>query len=160
MDATGLALIRKRMAEIDTLAPEWRVLVHDFGWGVVVPFYRAGIKPGMTKHLIEHVLNGSYEIRERLSSTSRVSFAGERVSKALSTLNLGGNGQAVAEMLRRQGALIVPAQATSSMIAASLDALPRRQPMKWVTDREKHRLRLNDALAVAAEEELRTTANG
>jgi hypothetical protein len=155
LDAGALEIIRKRMDVIDSLASEWRALVHDFGWGVVAPFYLAGIKPRQTKHLIDHVLNGSFEIRDRLSSTRRVSHAGERVSKALSSLNLGGNGQSVAEMLRRQGAVIVPLQASSSMIAASLNALPRRQPMKWVTDVEKHRLRLNDALAAAAEEELR-----
>lgn len=141
-----LATLRKRMAEIDSLPPKWRDLIHEYGWLVISVFYRANVPVGQVRHLIEHVLNGSYEIRERRLNTQRISMAGERLGQAMASLGLPGSGQAVAEALVRHGGMVCVRRPLPEMVDASLNALPRRQPMAWVSDRRKHEIRLGDAL--------------
>lgn len=149
----AVATIQRRMSEVDALPPDYRALVHEYGWGVVSAFWRMKIPAKLTRHLIDTVLNGSHEIRERRWNTNVISHAAERMNKTLNEFRLPANGQAIVESLRRNGGILVPLQPTAAMVHASMDALPRRQPMEWVSKEKKHRLRLADALAAAEAEE-------
>lgn len=80
---------------------------------------------------------------------------GAPINKTLNEFSLPARRQALVDSLRRNGAVLLPMQPTEAMIRASMDALPRRQPMRWLGKHEKHRLRLADALAAAVEEEMR-----
>lgn len=150
---THLAMLRKRMAAIDELPPEWRALVHEYGWTVICHYYRTGMKAKTASHLIRETLNGAWEIRERRRSNCRHSMAGERVCKALHSLGLPGNGHAVAAAIYQYGGVILPMMPTNAMVEASMEALNRRAPIGWLDKPRKHRFRLIDALQAGAEEE-------
>lgn len=154
--AGGEALLaerRKRMAEIDTLPEAWRHLVHEFGWTIIAPFFRAGLKPGVAKHLIEIVLLGAHEIREKRSANCLQSPAAARVAKAISGIATPYTPSALAVEIRRGGGIIVPMQPTREMVLASMTALHRRPFIGAIDTERKHRLRLSDALAAAAKTE-------
>lgn len=147
-----LHTLRKRMETFDAMPPEWRELVHEFGSTFVSDFYQSGLKVRVARHLIELVLRGAHEIQGLRRETSIVTPAGERVAQAMSALGLPGSGHAVAAEMYRRGMMIIPRRPTRAMVEASMEALPRRQPMKWVGKQRKHEMRLQDALEVAAAE--------
>ena len=138
--------LRARVENFDLLPLEWRQLVWDYGWGVVVAHYRAGLTVRQARHLIELTLNGAYEIRKRRREDSRTSIAGDRIGESMNDLGIIGSPHGLAEALRRRGALIVPVRPTGDMVRASLAALGRRPELGWVETYRKHFLRLQDAL--------------
>lgn len=148
-----LATLRKRMAEIDTLSPAWRTLIHEFGWTFVAEFYRAGLKPSVARHLIEATLRGAWEIRERRRISMAVTVAGERVSDAMNDIGMPGSGHALAASIYRRGGLLLSRQPTNAMVLASMTALYRRPELGKIDTETKHRFRLKDALEAAAREE-------
>lgn len=137
---------RERVENFDLLPLEWRQLVWDFGWGVVVAYYRTGLSYKQARHLIELTLNGAYEIRARRREDSRTSIAGDRLAEAMNDIGIHGSPHGLAEALRRRGSILSPVRPTGDMVRASLDALRRRPELGWVETYRKHYLRLQDAL--------------
>lgn len=155
-----LETIRKRMDAYDKMPPPYRELIQEFGNGIGVEFYRAGVPAKQARHLINLVLNGSYEIRERRNATRVTSFASERLAKTMHQLGVPGSAQALVEGFRRNGGLMIGATPSNAMVEASMNALPRRNFTTWIAKDFKHRLRLSDALAVAEKEEMGDASGG
>jgi hypothetical protein len=60
--ADYLARAKKRMSDIDALAPDIREIVHEEGWSVVHAFLNLGIRQARhIRHLIAAVRRGSAE---------------------------------------------------------------------------------------------------
>ena len=112
-----------RMEKIDALPPDWRALVHEYGWTIVDALQGCGVKKAnQGRHVIEVVLNETSAFRGGFSSQ------GER-SRPDNHL------------------VLIPREPTQGMIEAST-ATVADFDMK-ITKHEKHRLRLKAALDAA-----------
>jgi hypothetical protein len=155
MDST-LATIRKRQREIDNLPPETRALVHEFGWGIVSAFLDVGIKkPSIIRHLVETTMRGAYETRERRRSWLAIAPAVEDMAQVLHDIGSSENPGALVRGIRRRGGALLRMKASRVMVNASVAALddPKHRGRRFDVF-EKHKIRLDAALAAGIEEEM------
>jgi hypothetical protein len=114
---------RDRMETVDGLPLEWRALVHEYGLTVVTALRCCGVtKANHCRHIVDTILNELSPIRGSFSNQGT---------------------------LRRPAHLVlVPAEPTEAMIAASMETVSGFDIV--VTKREKHRARLRAAIMVAS----------
>lgn len=129
---------------VDSLPPDIRAVVHDYGQTRVRFCLQAGITDGKTiRNLLASLLLGSPD------GTNRTHKIGaNRIETAIDSILLGLGAPAVARelvtTLRRNGGLtIIPLEPTPIGIDASLGALDR---IGYVTREQKHKIRLRAAV--------------
>lgn len=145
-----LALIQERQASVDKLDPEQRAVVHEYGWGIVSGFLQVGIKkPKQMRHLIRLIQHGGSETQEWNPATRRLSFAAKRLQDALSDIGITSvSPRALAAAIRIRGGVLMPMGPPDYMVEASMNALDRRNT-GFVNKKDKHFIRLDDALKAA-----------
>jgi len=153
MDDAAVLRIQKRMQHVDSMSPELRRLVHDYGFDMVKQFLQCGVtKPRQIEHLIHVVRNGSGEIGDRKDApvVRRESWAAKALNEGLCELRLPAVGRQLVAFLRIHGKLIVASEPRPGAITASIQALNNAGlGNRWVDTTTKHRIRLRRALAVA-----------
>jgi hypothetical protein len=112
---------KNRMAVIDALPPDWRELVHEYGFTIVDALQCGGVKKARcAKHIICTIL----EERDPLRQDRNFSQGNRSPEVTVSDLK--------------------PVEPTNAMIAASMSAIDGFIPT--LSKREKHRIRLRAAI--------------
>ena len=150
----ALERCQRRMDLVDTMAPELRACVHDFGLTVVKEFLAAGVTdPRKIRTLVRTVYAGSIEIgdREVGPKVSDGEWTVRYLNDELSRHGLPSVGRHLLSALKDKGRIVVPRKPTRGMIDASIDALRAEGVAHVQVAREdKHRIRLRRALAAGS----------
>lgn len=141
---------REHLLVTDSTSPEWRALIHEFGFTLVNQFWKRGVKtPHIVRELIIECWIGARE-GGALQSQSRGGVPGR--FRTLDWLMVQNGGQlnvaTLNAILEKTGSMISPLTADVAMIDASVEAfqkLPRD-----TAEREEHRVCINAALACVA----------
>lgn len=134
-------------AEIESMSPDLRECVHEYGYAIVKACLVAGVrKPGAIHQLVREIWEGARQ------PSQRGKMAG--VPRIYNTLDwvlmqAGGDISAatLARVLTNNHHTIAPLDPTTSMIAASMNAI---NGMGLLTKHRKHQIRLAAALRAAA----------
>jgi len=111
------------MQTIDSLPEDWRALVHEYGFAVVMAMIGCGVKkPRHARHIINTVLDELSPLRGSFSNQGTKTRAENRLA-------------------------LIPCEPTEAMILASMATVASFEV--HVTKREKHKLRLRAALRAA-----------
>jgi len=125
--------------DVDGMSPEWRAIVHEYGYPIVHACREAGVtEPRRVRELVRVIWDGArsdWDKRPRGGTLDWLLIqAGCPISAA-----------ALSQVLANENLAILPRFPTKPMIQASLDEVSgfNVRCTKW----EKHRLRLTAALA-------------
>lgn len=141
----------KRLHEADTMSPEMRACVHEYGLPIVLACKKAGVtEPKRIHELVREIWAGAREHSQRRSPASTLEWYFMQAGIDL-------NASTLLRLLKNQNLIIVPDMATRPMIEASMATVAKHN-LK-VTKREKHYMRLNAALAEGAKHLLRLTGS-
>jgi hypothetical protein len=67
--------VERRMAEIDSLTPEQRLVVHEYGWNLVKTFFQHGVtSPRSMRGLINAVIEMAIDRKDRPSADTEESL--------------------------------------------------------------------------------------
>lgn len=140
------------LATVDAMAPEYRVLVHEFGLPIVQACLSAGVtRPSIIRHLVHEIWCGARQTSQRSTSEQFGPAGGTKIAGHLDWLLLqkgtGINAYQLVRMLRAHNMIIVPLEPGKAMIEASIATV--REHREIMTKHEKHRRRLHAALQAA-----------
>jgi len=135
---------------VDTMPPQVRAVVHDYGYPMVAACLAAGVtKPGAIRSLIMNITMGARStwMNRARGGEGKSSPAAENLTPFLATSGCQLEGRAIIAFLWQQGFAVVPRSPNSVMVEASVAETGK---LGLVSKEDKHRFRLRAAVEAAA----------
>lgn len=131
----------------DSMSPELRQCVHEFGYSIVASFIQAGItKVPQIRNLVHTCWMGARQPGQRHSSKGK-SPVSEHLDWVMMQAGAGITAAALLRILDLHNMAIVPKEPSTVMVTASMDAV---KFMGTVDKPTKHRNRLRAAIEASS----------
>jgi hypothetical protein len=145
-----MILSEKTLAKLDTvdrMLPEWRELVHEYGYEIVHLARDFRLSPGATRQFIQTVLLGSRSmVNGRGSARRGLRGVRRQLDAVLTLIGAPFHAEFLIRQLSDAGFVLVHKEPNEGMVDASIAETGK---LGLVSKREKHRARLRAAIAHA-----------
>ncbi|MFG1399870.1 hypothetical protein [Roseixanthobacter pseudopolyaromaticivorans] len=129
---------QRSWADVDSMSPEWRACVHEYGYAIVHCAQEAGVKsPNALHQLVREIWDGARSYVDKRKP-------GGTLDWILIQSGAGVSVSALSRILSNENLVIAPKFPTRAMISASLNELADHSVR--CTKFEKHQRRLAAAL--------------
>lgn len=151
--AAKVVKAERAFSEVDTMDPELRQCVHEFGYAIVKACLLVGVtKPNYIRHLVHEIWMGARQPEQKMAGS------GQRTGAVRTThfldwvlIQAGANisAERLVRLLWQKDFVIMPREPTREMVAASMEAIAT---MGTLTKTQKHLIRLRAAIKAATKQ--------